>query len=548
MYITRVPNHGSKPTILLRESYWEKGKSKNRTLLNLTHSAPDDIAAMELALKHKKDLSALGSSKELVSLEEGLIVGSPWVVIQIANRLGIGKALGKTFEGQLALLQVVARVLDQGSRLSAVRLAQTHAIPEFIGLTRGLDENDLYENLKWLSSEQADIEKRFFKQRHSDNPPQLFLYDVTSSYLEGEDNALADWGYNRDGKRGKKQLVIGLLCDEEGEPVSTEVFAGNTQDIATFESQVKKTAERFGCKNITVVGDKGMIKSGGIETLAAAGFHYITAITKPQMETLLKQNIFQLSFFEENLFEVTHEGIRYVLRRNPERVLEMERKRNDKKKSLQMLLEKKNDYLTKHIRAQADKAQKEIKQKIEKLNLSRWLSVKLETRTLTLHEDLKAKGDLSRLDGCYCLKTDLPREEADKQVIHDRYKDLAEVEWAFRTMKTGQLELRPVFVRTDANTRGHVFVVMLAYLVIRALRKAWEALDITVEEGLRELSSLCSMQITFKEGGSCQQIPNPRKTSAELLEALNLSLPSLLPPRKIRIVTRHKLISRRTTP
>jgi hypothetical protein len=115
-------------------------------------------------------------------------------------------------------------------------------------------------------------------------------------------------------------------------------------------------------------------------------------------------------------------------------------------------------------------------------------------------------------------------------------------------MKTGQLELRPVFVRTEASTRGHVFVVMLAYLVIRALRKTWEALDITVEEGLRELSSLCSMQMTFKDGGSCQQIPNPRKISAQLLEALNLSLPSVLPPRKIHIVMRHKLVSRRATP
>ncbi len=161
-------------------------------------------------------------------------------------------ALGKDFQGKLALWQVMARVIDQGSRLSAVRLAQVHAAGDVLDMKRGFDENDLYDNLSWLSQNQArlvpneceGIERKLFEARREDNKPKLFLYDVTSSYLEGEQNHFGEYGYNRDGKKGKKQIVIGMLCDESGEPVSAEVFRGNTQDTKTFESQVKKVLER----------------------------------------------------------------------------------------------------------------------------------------------------------------------------------------------------------------------------------------------------------------------------------------------------------------
>jgi transposase len=154
---------------------------------------------------------------------------------------------------------LLSRVLEQGSRLSAVRLAQVHAACDVLGIQRGFDENDLYANLTWLSTHQEAIEKRLFAKRRGRQKPELFLYDVTSSYLEGECNAYGAYGYNRDGKPGKKQIVIGLLCDEQGEPVSTEVFRGNTQDPKTFAAQVKKARERFGCERVTFVGDRGMI-------------------------------------------------------------------------------------------------------------------------------------------------------------------------------------------------------------------------------------------------------------------------------------------------
>ena len=242
MYIARAlwPSSNGKTyqSIYLRESYRDGPHVRKRDIANLTHCDPKEVAAIELALKFKGDLSALGSLDH-IQLRQGLSVGAVWTVYEVARRRGIDTALGHDFAGQLALWQVLARVLDQGSRLSAVRLAQLHAACDVLGIRRGFDENDLYANLGWLSQQQEHIEDRLFASRKGQKP-ELFLYDVTSSYLEGQANALGAYGYNRDGKKGKKQIVIGLLCDEQGEPVSTEVFQGNTQDPATFASPGKK--------------------------------------------------------------------------------------------------------------------------------------------------------------------------------------------------------------------------------------------------------------------------------------------------------------------
>ena len=531
-------------SVLLRESYREDGKVKNRTIANLSRCKPGEIAAIKLALKYKDRLSELGSLKESVSLQEGPSIGAVWTVYQIAKRKGIEKALGKDFAGKLAMWQVIARVIEQGSRLSAVRLAQTHAACDVLDIRRGFDENDLYENLKWLADNQEVIEKKLFSVRREKAKPEIFLYDVTSSYLEGTNNYFGEYGYNRDKKRGKQQIVIGLLCDEFGEPVSTEVFAGNTQDTQTFASQVKKAAERFGCERVTFVGDRGMIKIPQIKNLPE-GFHYITAITKPQINSLIDQGVVQIGLFDEDVFEVEDNDIRYILRRNPVRVEEIDESRMSKRKSVEKLLKKKNIYLHEHKKAKVETAIKDVNKKIVQLKIDKWLSVRSRERTLELEVDNEALEEVSRLDGCYVIKTDLPKDVADKQTIHDRYKDLTEVERAFRTFKTDFLEVRPVYVQTEKSTRGHVLVVMLAYMIVRLLRGAWQEFDLKVEEGLNQLSTLCSMEMKVKNQASCLKIPRPREKSRQLLKALDISMPIALPHRKVRVVTRKKLVERR---
>jgi len=250
-----------------------------------------------------------------------------------------------------------------------------------------LRRNDLYENLTWLCQHQEQIERRLFAARRSRRKPELFLYDVTSSYLEGEDNALGAYGYNRDGKKGKKQIVIGLLCDEEGTPVSTEVFRGNTQDPQTFGAQVSKASERFGCQRVTFVGDRGVIKSGQIEELSKAGFHYITAITKPQIETLLAGGVLQMALFDDSLCEVEHEGLRYVLRRNPVRAEEIAATRTGKQASVAVLVQQRNQYLAEHAKAQVSAAEKKVRAKVARLKAAAWLRVESAGRSLQLVTD-----------------------------------------------------------------------------------------------------------------------------------------------------------------
>jgi hypothetical protein len=261
---------------LLRESYRANGKVLHRTIANVSHCSEAEIEAMRLALRHKEELEHLGTIQDAITLKQGTSFGAVWTVYHIARRLGIEKALGTTREGKLALWQVMARVIDQGSRLSAVRLAMTHAACDVLGVGP-FDEDALYENLDWLAGVQAAVEDRLYAQRTQSKPITLFLYDVTSSYLEGAQNELAAFGYNRDGKKGKRQIVIGLLCDEDGHPVSSEVFPGNTSEPHTFAAQLEKVKVRFGVTAITFVGDRGMIKGQQIAALATQGFHYITA-------------------------------------------------------------------------------------------------------------------------------------------------------------------------------------------------------------------------------------------------------------------------------
>ena len=542
MYIEHIPTKTSTGKIshictLLRESYRKDGKVKSRTIANLTHCKPDEIEAMKLALAHKKDLSVLGSVKEVKS-EQGPSVGAVWLVYQIARRLGIEKALGTGLDGQLAMWQVIARGIDRGSRLAAVRLGASHALCDILGIRETFTEDDLYRNLAWLSERQAGIEQRLYQHRRQGVKAELFLYDVTSSYLEGTHHELGDWGYSRDGKKGKLQVVIGLLCDELGDPVSVDLFTGNTSDLKTFGNQIKKAAQRFGCQRVTFIGDRGMIKTTQIDELKDSDFHYITAITKAQIETLLKSGVFQLELFTENVCEVDHEGIRYILRRNPHRAKEITVTRAAKEQSIHQFIQNRNQHLSEHPRGRVSTAVKHVRQKISRLKTS-WLSVDAQDRTLHVTRNEEILAEIGKLDGCYVIKSDLA-ETVEPQKLHDRYKDLKHVEHAFRTCKTGLLELRPWYVWTAESSRGHVLVVMLAYLIVHYLEQAWKGIDLTIEEGISCLNQLCTLKLTFRNDKSCHQIPIPRDDQNKLLTAAQVTLPDVLPNLGTIVASRKK--------
>ena len=582
---------------LLRESYREDGKVKHRTLANLSKASEEEIQAIKLALQNKHQLHVLGNINQDVDVKQGLAIGAVVTLWQVAQRIGLVDALGSSQNAKQALWQVFARVIEQGSRLSAVRLANSHAACDVLEL-EAFNEDDLYQNLDWLAENQQRIEDGLFRSRYGSKKPELYLYDVTSSYFEGTCNELAAFGYNRDRKRGKMQVVYGMLCDGWGVPVSISAFAGNTIDTKTFGSQVHKVAHRFGGGAVTFVGDRGMIKGPQIEQLQAEDdhdFHYITAITKPQIESLLKKGVIQMELFDKQVAEVTtDEGLRYVLRHNPLRAAEMAATRESKYAALEQFVKEQNTYLSEHPRASAAVARRNVQAKWEKLRLpavdirvdgakvedanqgdSKENDVKSKkpgdtkqedaksntaksegtpskdatgvARTILLSKQQAAWEESSELDGCYCLKTDLSPETATKEVIHDRYKDLSHVEWAFRTSKTIHLEARPIYVRLATRTRGHLLVLMLGYLLVQELSRCWRSLELTVEEGMNELKTLCTTQVVVKGKSLLHNIPEPRESISQLLAAAQIDLPRKLASRGVQVSTRKKLTEERKT-
>jgi hypothetical protein len=535
------------PRHLLRESYREAGKVKHRTIANLSHCKAEEVEAIRLALRHKADLAGMvaAAGQRGLELVQGASVGAVWLLSQLARELGIVAALGSDRQGKLALWQVIARVLDQGSRLSAVRLAGGHAAGAALGMI-SFDEDDLYANLDWLANNQADIEIRLFARRKSASAPDVFLYDVTSTYLEGEQNAFAAFGYNRDRKSGKRQIVIGLLCDADGRPLSIELFAGNTSDVKTFSSQLSKAAARFGAERVTFVGDRGMIKAPQRAELRAADFHYITAITKAQIDGLIAAGVLQMDLFEQALAEVEgKDGERYVLRRNPARAEELAASREDKLSTLRTAGQAADKYLREHPRAAAKTQVSRLNARAKTLHVDKFVQIAAEGRSVALTVDQDALTELARLDGCYALRTDLPKAVVSKDVVHDRYKDLAQVEWAFRDSKSVHLEMRPVYLRAENRTRGHAVVVMLAYLMAQELRRRWRDSDLTVQEGLHRLAGLCVTEVRIGGRPSYHQVPTPRDDVRRLFDAASIAIPTALPLAPARVATKKKLPQRR---
>ena len=533
--------------VLLRTSYREGKKVKHKTIANLSQESEETIEAIRIALKNKSDIhKLLAAAVDVPQLMKGPSIGAIYVLTEVAKRLSVTASLGNTWNGKLALWQVLARVIAQGSRLSAVRLAGGHAVFDLLKLD-AFTEDDLYENLDWLSEKQTEIERKLFDEKLESRKSEvnLFLYDVTSSYTEGDKNEYCAFGYNRDQKKGKKQIVIGLLTDCDGDPVSVQVFSGNRSDSTTVLEQIHKIREDFGVEKMIFVGDRGMIKGPQIDAMDE-NCKYITALTKPQMKSLIKEEIIKLEDFSSELKEIVDEktGLRYVLRKNPVRKREIEEQRLSKVQSLEEQVRKENLYLRGHPKAKAENAIKRIKKQAVKLSVDKWTIVKIsEDRiVLTLNEEKVLEESL--LDGCYIIKTNVADSaETRAALVHERYKDLSNVEWAFRTMKTTQLEVRPYYVRKCSRTDGHVFVIMLAYKLIQYLSMAWKQIDVTVEEGIALLANYHTL--LRGENASCQYIPCADPKTQELLTALKITLPEVLPYKKVDVATRKKLVGER---
>lgn len=494
-----------------------KTKVVHRVLANLTKLPADLVALVEAYCRG----DARSCDPEATCV--GPCYGQLAATYALAESIGLVRALGDTRRGRLALFLVLARLVHRGSRLSATRWAEDQAVAEVLGIER-FDEDDLYSALDWLDAEQERIEIELAGERQ---PGAVFLYDVTSSYLEGQQNELAAPGYNRDGKRFKKQIVVGLLTDVEGDPIAVRVYRGNTSDPATVGDAIRLVGEKLAATEVVFVGDRGMLKMRQRSQLADAGFRFLTALTKPQVRTLLKSQVIDRGLFDTSVAEVARsDGTRLLLRMNDETRARTQQRRADQLRKVQRKVDARNERVAASPRARVDVSLRYAQEALEQYGLDRFVSARVDARQVMLDVDEAKKADKELLDGCYVLETDVPKDMLDTDTAHARYMDLMHVERGFRTMKTGLLELRPIFLRKGGRTRAHAFVTMLALKLARALDARVGDLGITAEDALDRLAGV--RLVTFADPAlSLWHLPKRfNQPQREILDRL----PPLPPP------------------
>jgi hypothetical protein len=480
MYVAVVPNRGSAPAILLRESFRDGAKVKNRTLKNLSDWPAERIELLRAVLRGDA-LAPAGKGLEIVrALPHGHVLAA----LGTARRIGLDRLLPRAVErrGRLALGLIVARLLDPASKLATARgLDETTALSSLgasLGLG-GVKAKEIYATLDWLGGAQQAIENSLARRHLSDGV--LVLYDVTSTWLEGRRCELARLGYSRDGRRGKLQIIVGLLCAAEGCPIAVEVFEGNSGDPATLAAQVDKLKRRFGLRHVVLVGDRGMITAARIEEdLAPAGLDWLTALRAPAVQALAAdRGPLQLSLFDQRdmaeIESADFPGERLIVCRNPALAAERTRKRDELLDATERdlrLIQSRARRTGKPLRG-AGRIGLAVGAVLGRRKMAKHFHITISDTDLSFTRDHAGIAAEAALDGIYVLRTNLPAHSLSATDAVKAYKSLARVERAFRSLKTVDLELRPVFHWAAPRVRAHVLLCMLAYYLEWHMRQAW---------------------------------------------------------------------------
>jgi transposase len=473
MYIESVPNRNSPPTVLLRESFREDGKVKKRTLANLSVLPGPIVEQLRILLRGGRAIEQLEDS---IEVSRSLPHGHVAAVLGTALNLGVDRIISGENERQLQLVMamIVARVIDPKSKLATARGFNPDcafsSLGEMLGVV-GASEDELYSSMDWLLERQEQIENAL-SAKHLTNGT-LVLYDVTSTYFEGHSCPLARLGHNRDGKKGKLQIVIGLLCSASGCPVAIEVFEGNTADPKTLQNQITKLRVRFGLERIVLVGDRGMITAARIreELKKVEGFDWITALRAPQIAELVKDGQLQLSLFDiRDMAEITHPDYpneRLVVCRNPYLAYERMHKREALMLATEKELDKIVDATTRNRRRLKgkDKIGIRVGKVLGKYKMAKHFVIQIGEDHFTYEIDHRRIADESALDGIYVIRTSVQKEIMSAAETVSSYKSLSNVERAFRSMKSVDLKVRPIYHHLSDRVKAHVFLCMLSYYV-----------------------------------------------------------------------------------
>ena len=477
MYIESVPNRNSPPAILLRESYRDAGKIKKRTIANLSDWPTEIVEGLRTLLKGGKVAPA---DQESIIVRRALPHGHVAAVLGTLRNIGLDRMLGPPHNRcrDLVIAMIVARLIAPASKLATARMLDPLTASSSLGEVLGLgpvDEDELYVALDWLGERQEAIEKALARKHLHDGT--LVLYDVSSSYVEGRCCELARLGYNRDGKKGKLQIVYGLLCAADGCPVAIEVFEGDTGDPRTLAAQIDKVKTRFGLERVALVGDRGMITQARLDAeIAPAGLDWITALRAPAIRTLVEAGALQMSLFDQrDMAAITspdYPGERLIVCRNPDLARERTRKRED------LLAATEADLAViaaavrrarNPLRGEAEIALK-VGAVITRHKVAKHFELSIGEATFSFHRKTEAIAAEAALDGIYVVRTNLPKKLLDDAATVGAYKSLARVERAFRSLKTVDIHLRPIFHWTTPRVRAHVLLCMLAYHVEHHMR------------------------------------------------------------------------------
>ncbi len=488
MHIHIVPNRGASPTVLLRESYREGSKVRKRTLANLSDLNASQIDSMRAVLRGE----VLRPVAQTFDITRSQSHGQVQAVALTMQRLGFASLLSSKSCAERDLVQamVASRILCQATKLATTRLWHTSTLAEEFGV-QDATENDLYGAMDWLLAAQDRIQKKLAARHLKED--SLVLYDLSSSYFEGSHCPLAKLGYSRDGKRGTLQVNYGLLTDERGCPVAISVHEGNTSDSTTFMPQVTQLRENFGIKRVVLVGDRGMISQKAIDEMSLqADVGWITALRSASIRTLVEQGHLQMGLFDErNLLEISSPdfpGERLVACRNPELAKQRVHTRNDLLLATAKNLEK--------IKARVDAAKLMGKDKIgvavgkvvNQYKVAKHFELTIADNAFTFSRNEVSIAAEAALDGLYIIRTSVQAQRMNAATCVRTYKSLAQVERAFRSIKTMDLKVRPIHHHLEGRVRAHIFLCMLAYYVEWHMRQAWRELTFADEDQLAKLT------------------------------------------------------------
>jgi hypothetical protein len=477
MYIESVPNRNSPPAILLRESYRDGAKIKKRTIANLSDWPREIVEGLRTLLKGGK---ATPADQDSIIIRRSLPHGHVAAVLGTLRAIGLDRILGPVGNRprDLVIAMIVARLIAPASKLATARMLDPATAASSLGDVLGLgavDEDELYGAIDWLGERQHAIETALARKHLSNGT--LVLYDVSSSYLEGRCCELAKLGYNRDGKRGKLQIVYGLLCAPDGCPVAIEVFEGDTGDPSTLAAQIDKIKTRFALEHVVLVGDRGMITQARLDAdIAPARLDWITALRAPAIMALVEAGELQLSLFDErDMAAITspdYPGERLIVCRNRELAAERSRKRLD------LLAATERDLAA--IAAAVARPRRPLRGKdaiglkvgavVNRYKMAKHFELDIGEASFAFRRNSDAIAAEAALDGFYVVRTNLPKKALDDAATVGAYKSLAKVEQAFRSLKTIDIHVRPIFHWTASRVRAHVLICMLAYYVEHHMR------------------------------------------------------------------------------